>query len=508
MTNVAFNIERACRLFPSKLALRFEGRDYTYHHLNQLVNRFANSLRALEVQRGDRVALFLPNIPEFVIAYLAAQKIGAIAVSLNAMLKRDEVHFILEDSGARVLITTAPLRAQVPDDELPALEHIVLAEGEAKANGDLKMEELMEKASSEAWAVSMGRDDPAAIVYTSGTTGFPKGAMLSHGNIISNAYSKLHYCGIKPDDRILLFLPLFHCFGQNAILNSALLGCATLVLQRRFTVEHSLPAITREGISMFFGVPTLYIRLLNMDPRAYDFSTVRYFFSAAAILPEEIAQRWFEVHGQLIYIGYGLTETSPFASYNNELKYKFGSVGTPIENVSMKVVDVDDGHEVAPGESGEIVIRGPNVMLGYWNRPEATAEAIRDGWFHSGDIGTMDEDGYFYVVDRLKDMINVSGFKVYPAEVENVLYKHPAVAEAAVYGVPHPVRGETVKAHIVCRPDHSLTEQKIISFCREKMAVYKAPRAVEFVDSIPKNAPGKVLKRVIRQADLQEQEQN
>ncbi len=498
--NIAYNIERARRFFPSKPALRFEGRNYTYQHLDELVNRMANGLRSLGVTKGERVAIFLPNVPEFIITYLATLKLGAIAVSVNAMLKKEEVRFNLADSGALVVVTSETLRPMVPWGEIPTLKHLVIAEG-APLDG-VSMESLLEKGASTARALSVDSHEPAAIVYTSGTTGLPKGATLSHGNVISNAYSKVHYCDMRPGDRMLLYLPLFHCFGQNAILNSGLFACATLILQRRFDLERTMQLISDEAVTMFFGVPTIYVRMLGLDPQAYDLSSVRYYLSGAAVLHEEIARRWLEMYGQLIYVGYGLTETSPFASYNHDLKYRFGSVGTPIENVDMKIVSIETGADVEPGVPGEIVIRGPNVMLGYWNQPEETAQAIRDGWFHSGDIGTMDESGYFYVVDRLKDMINVSGFKVYPAEVENVLYRHPAVAETAVYGVLDAERGEYVKARVVLKPGFEHTSAgELTLFCREQMAVYKAPRSIEFVSSIPKNAPGKVLKRVIRQEE-------
>ncbi len=504
--NIAQNIERARRFYPNKVAIIFEDRYYTYRMLDLEVNRLANALRGMGVTHGDRVALFLPNIPEFAISYLAVQKVGAIAVSVNAMLKQDEVRFILEDSNAQILITTAALSRRLPQDRaaLPALRHVLIAEGEP--GNDLSLSEVMAKASSDARAVDVNRNTPAAIVYTSGTTGFPKGATLSHGNVVSNAFSKVHYCGMKTTDRMLLFLPLFHCFGQNAILNSGIYACSTIVLQRRFDPDRALHTVTEKGISMFFGVPTIYIRLLNMGTAAYDLSTIRYYLSAAATLPEEIAFRWFEEYGSLIYLGYGLTETSPFASYNHDLKYKFGSIGTPIENVEMKIVHVDTGEDVEPGQPGEIVIRGPNVMLGYWNRPEATADAITNGWFHSGDIGVMDERGYFYIVDRLKDMINVSGFKVYPAEVENVLYQHPAVAEAAVYGMPNDERGEVAKARIVLKEDQEVTPEALTAFCREKMASYKAPYTIQIVDSIPKSATGKILRRVIQQEERLESE--
>jgi len=496
--NIAQNVERGCCLFPNKPALIFEGKYFTYKDLNQMANRVANGLRGLGIERGERVALLLPNIPEFIISYLGIQKIGAIAVSVNTSLKSDELKFILNDCSATALITTETLYENVPKQDLPHLKHILIAEGNAVKG--VSLSELMANASSSARAVEMKPDDAAAILYTSGTTGFPKGATLSHANVISNMYSMNHCCGMRPNDIMLLFLPMFHCFGQNAIFNSALNTCATIVLHRSFDPEAVLTSVQDYNVTTFFGVPTTFI-LLWARASTRDLSSVRYYFSAAAGLPIEIAKKWQEKFGEVIYQGYGLTETSPLASYNHHLKFKLGSIGSAIANVEMKIVNLDDGSDVAPGEMGEIVIRGSNVMLGYWNRLSETAKAIQDGWFHTGDIGEMDELGYFYIVDRLKDMINAGGFKVYPAEVENVIYQHPSVAEVAVYGVPNALMGEQVKASIVLKPDQVVTEKEIIAFCHQRIAKYKVPSAVEFVTSIPKNPTGKILKRLLREGN-------
>jgi phenylalanine ammonia-lyase len=491
--NIAQSVEIGHR---NQIALIFEGQSFTYQALDEAVNRVANGLTSLSIQRGDRVALLLPNIPAFVFSYLGIQKLGAIAVSLNPSLKSEEITFILNDSGAITLVTTATLRLNVSDQDVPHLKYILIAEGET--NHDMSLSELMANASPHAEAVTMARDAPAAIVYTSGTTDFPKGATLSHGNVISNMQAKKRYLGIQSEDRLLLFLPLFHCFGQNAILNSGLGAGATIVLQRQFDPDKVQRSIIEDGITMFFGVPTTFY-VMYEQLSAHEMNRVRYYFSAAAPLPVEIAQKWQEKFGAFIYQGYGLTETSPFASYNHHIKTKLGSIGTPIEHVEMKIVDIDDGHTLMPGEVGEIVIRGPNVMLGYWNRPTETAEVIKDGWFHTGDIGKMDYEGYFYLVDRLKDMINVGGLKVYPADVEKIIAQHPAVAEVAVYGVPDTLMGEQVKANVVLKQDQSVTVEEIIVFCIQRIANFKVPSVVEFVDAIPKNPTGKVLRRFLRQ---------
>jgi phenylalanine ammonia-lyase len=495
--NVAWNIVRGRRLFPHKVALIFEERQYTYAELDGWSSRIGSGLAALGVGRGDRVALFLPNIPEFAAAYLAVQKLGAIAISLNSTLKADEVRFILRDSGSVAVFTTDALREQIDAASLDGLKHIIIAEGDASGY-DVLLEQLIDGMPADLTPAVMDRDDPSAILYTSGTTGEPKGACLSHGNVISNMHAFNYNCGMRPDDRLLLFLPLFHCFGQNAILNSGFNACATVVLHRGFSPATVLRSIVDDQVTMFFGVPTTFIPIYN-NAIPSDLASVRYYFSAAAALPREMAKRWQEKFNHVIHEGYGLTETSPFASYNHRLWYKLGSIGSPIENVEMRVVDSETGVEVPTGDSGEIAIRGPNVMLGYWNRPEATAKAIRNGWFHTGDIGRVDEDGYFYIVDRLKDMVNVAGLKVYPVEVENTIYQHPAVDEVAVYGMADDYMGERVCANIILKSGQTATEEEIVVFCRQQLADYKVPRTVLFVDSIPKSPTGKILKRVLRE---------
>lgn len=494
--NIAKNIERGAHLFPEKIAILFEGTSLHYKTLNEKVNRFANALKNLGIKKGDRVALFLPNIPHFAFAYLGIQKIGAIAVSMNVMLKAVEAEFILNDSGACAIVTTEETRCNVTEDKLPGLNHIFITEGQASGK-DLLMDDVMENASPIFSAMEMDPHDPAAILYTSGTTGFPKGATLSHSNVITNMNSAMHNCGMKPEDRLHLCLPLFHCFGQNVIMNSGLNACATLVMERRFIPDQALKTIANTKVTIFFGVPTIFITYLNMKVSAENFKTVRYFFTAAATMPQEIATAWKETFGQKIYEGYGLTETSPFASYNHFFCHKHGSIGTPIENVEMKIVK-KDGSQPAPGDWGEIAIKGPNVMLGYWNREEETKKVIKDGWFYSGDIGMTDEDGYFYICDRVKDMVIVSGFNVYPAEIENVLHSHPSVAEVAVYGMPDSVKGEVVKASVVLHKDQKITEADLVAYCRERMANYKVPRWIEFTSEIPKSQTGKILKRVLR----------
>jgi len=493
--NVAQHVERAAAWFPDHPAILFEGRALSYRELDARAGRLANALTAHGIRRGDRIALYLPNIPDFAVCYLGALKAGAVAVSINAIFKSAEVAYVVNDSGARVLFTVGELLPNVPRADCPALERVVVCEGDAQ--GHPTLEAWIAAAGPGGRALDLDRDEPAVLLYTSGITGVPKGATLTHGNVVFNDYACAHHMGVHQTDRLLLFLPLFHVFGQNAIMNAAFAACATVVLHRRFVPDRVLDSIARERATMFFAVPTIFINLLNLDLARWDLTSLRYDFSAAATMPQEISRRWTERFGRPVFEGYGLTECSPFACYNHDFRHKFGSVGTAVENVELKILD-EDGHELPRGEWGEICVQGPGVMKGYWRRPDDTAAAIRQGWLRSGDIGTMDDEGYVFIVDRVKDMINVSGFKVWPAEVEQVLYRHPAVREAAIYGVSDAVKGEAVHAAIVVREGAVVTPDEIVAYCRERMAVYKAPAVVDLVGELPKSATGKILKRVLR----------
>jgi len=497
--NVFDALEYGKRHFPEKEAIHFEGRSISYDALAQQALRVSSALRhAAAIGPGDRVAIFLPNRPEFIAAYYGIMHRGAIAVSLNVMLKSDEVKFILNDSEAKVLITTPELLGQVPEAvQTPALRKILCA-GETTRADALTLEDLAALPPVGEPPAAMERDSGAAILYTSGTTGKPKGALLSHGNIVSNIAGTRRHTQMASDDRLICFLPLFHCFGQNFIMNAGLDAGATLILHERFDPETILHSLEADKVTMFFGVPPVYQRFLHMPHIEERFRNVRYCFTAAAPMPAAIAQQWQKIVGQIIYEGYGLTETSPFASYNHDSFYREGSIGTPIENVTMKIADFN-GNPLPPGEIGEIAIKGPNVMLGYFRRPKETDAVMRDGWFFTGDIGRQDDDGYFYVVDRAKDMINVCGYKVWPREVEDALMQHASVCDIAVIGIADEEQGESVKAFVVLKPGTDVKEQEIIDFARAHMAAYKAPRTVEFIDALPRNPSGKVLKRELRQ---------
>lgn len=497
--NVAEYLERHAAQTPDLVAIRFEGRSISYGQLNRDANRLASSLRAAGVAAADRVALYLPNVPEFAVAYYAAQKLGAIPVTINAILKMEEVRYLLDDSGASVVLTMDELTGYVSDD-CTALRLRIVVDPKGAKPGWSALADLLARGSDRFESVQRGPEDIAALLYSSGTTGFPKGVSLTQNNIHSNiALPPLaRYSDYRPGDRLATFLPLFHVYGQNYIMNAAFLAGATMVLFPRFVPDVVLRAIGEERITHFFAVPTIYINLLAMDLSGYDLSSLRYEMSAAATMPEEISRRWTERFGRRVFEGYGLTECSPFSCYNDSVEHRFGSVGRAVDGFELKIFDESD-RELPFGEQGEIVIRGDGVMQGYWMRPDESKASLRGGWLHTGDVGRMDKDGYVYITDRVKDMINVSGFKVWPAEVEQYLYKLPGVQEAAVYGVAAGAQGEKVVVAVVLKAGAKLTAEEIIAYCREHIAAYKVPAQVDIVKELPKSPSGKLLKRVLRQ---------
>lgn len=499
--NICEHLTATAGIVPHRDALRFEGASITYADLDQRSSAASEFLIAAGVQPGDRVALMLPNVPAFAVWYYAALRIGAIAVSFSTRAAASEVQFLTNDCTAAFFVADQETLPRVAD----TLPVCVRASAAVSDHGDVcNGRKLVKQTSaSQAW-FDADPQDAAVILYTSGTTGFAKGATLSHSNVRSNVHAFNHLCNMQTTDRILLAVPLFHCFGQNALLNSALNAGSTLILQRRFDLQDSIRLIREEQVTQVYGVPMMFQLFLESCSVA-DLASVNYCFSAAATLPVQVSERWQKKFGMPIHEGYGLTETSPFSSYNHRLQFVAGSIGAPVDNVQMKIVDLDSGQDCDPGQLGEIVVRGPNVMLGYWNRPEDTATTVRQGWFHSGDIGRMDEQGYFYIVDRVKDMIAVGGLKVYPAEVERVILDHPAVSEVAVVGKTDNVFGEQVVAFVVLQDSRAsatvLTDIK--NHARQHLANYKVPRLIAAVDQLPRNPSGKVLKRELREFDIQ-----
>ncbi len=520
--NVCENVIVGAKLFPDRDALVFKGRRWTYARIEDWSSRAAAVLRRHGVQRGDRVALMLPNAPNFVVWYYAALRLGAVAVSISTRLAPTEVAFIVNDCQAKILVAPAgetsanaassartsdasPVQAS-SDEFPPGLRKTIEASELADQFDGQPLAD--EPALADPVWVDAEPDEPAVILYTSGTTGFPKGATLSHRNVRATVHAFNHLCEMRPGDRMLLAVPLFHCFGQNALLNAGLNVGAALILQTRFDLNESKRLIAEQRVTKLMGVPTTFQLLWECCEPA-DLATVNYCFSAAATLPIQLSERWREKFGMPIYEGYGLTETAPFASYNHRLAFKPGSIGVPVDLVEMRIVDPETGRPCPPNTPGEIVVRGPNIMLGYWNRPEETAEAIRDGWFHSGDIGKMDDDGYFYIVDRVKDMISIGGMKVFPAEVERVLLDHPAVAEAAVVGFEDAVFGERVVAFVVPAgapqpsagesSEHALDQHALHLHCRAHLADFKLPKQYIIIEQLPRNPTGKVLKTKLRE---------
>lgn len=479
----------------------------SFGELDAQARRFAGALSALGVKRGQHVALMLPNVPHFTIAYFGAHYLGAPVVPLNVLLTADEIAYHLQDSEAVALVAWEGFvdQARAGFARVEACKQLVVASakpGEAGAHaGALDMMTLLGRAEPVAELPDTMPDDTAVILYTSGTTGRPKGAELSHFNLLSNArYSSSRLVPLDTETVALGVLPLFHIFGQTVFQNGVLSAGGTLVLLPRFDPKSAFELMQQHRVTYFGGVPTMYFALLNFpDSAQYDISSLKYCVSGGSAMPVEVMRAFDEKYGVNILEGYGLSETSPVASFNVlERPKKPGSIGIPIEGVEMKLVD-EAGHAIAePGVPGEICIKGPNVMKGYFRRPQATAEVIKNGWFSTGDIAHRDEDGFYFIVDRKKDMIIRGGYNVYPREIEEVLYAHPAVLEAAVIGVKHESHGEEIKAVIALKPGAVASSEEIISYCKEKLAAYKYPRIVEIRDSLPKTATGKILKRELR----------
>jgi len=495
MSNLAQILTQAAARSPERAALKLDDAGVSYDELDQAAARVAGLLHAKGMRAGDRVGLMLPNVPYFAFVYYGILRAGGVVVPMNVLLKEREVAYYLSDSDARLLFAWHQFADAAHGGSDQAHADCLLVEPgdfEALLGRSERVEEVVERSGG----------DTAVILYTSGTTGTPKGAELTHDNLRRNVEIAAGLFGIDGDSVTLGALPLFHSFGQTCGLNATIRAGGCLTLIPRFDAGRALEIIERDRVAVFEGVPTMYGALLSHPQRAdFDTSTLRVCVSGGAALPVEVMRNFERAFGCSILEGYGLSETSPVASFNHpERERKPGSIGTPIDGVEMKAVD-EDGREVPPGEVGEIAIRGHNVMKGYWRRPEATAEAIRRGWFHTGDLGRIDEDGYFFIVDRKKDMVIRGGYNVYPREIEEVLYEHPAVREAAVIGVPHPELGEEVAAAVALVAGAEVEERELVHFVKTQLAAYKYPRLVWFVDELPKGPTGKILRREVRAPD-------
>jgi long-chain acyl-CoA synthetase len=491
MSNLAQNLLNSAEADWAHPALRMNDAVLSYGEFRDAALKVAAALQERGIAPGDRVGLVLPNVLSFPVTFYGALLAGAAVVPMNPLLKAREVEYYLRDSGARLVVALEP-----------SAEPVVEAAGnvgiEVVTVGSALPEALMGEATLDA-AVERSDDDLAVILYTSGTTGQPKGAELTHANLAGNCRTTADTLAENtPDDVIMGCLPLFHVFGLTCGLNTAVLRGSTLTLIPRFDGAKALSVIERDKVTIFEGVPTMFAGMLHSpDAGTHDVSSLRVCVSGGSAMPVEIMRSFEETFGCIVLEGYGLSETSPVASFNHpHAERKPGSIGTPIAGVEMRLVD-DDGKEVPAGEVGEIAIRGENVMKGYWQRPEETAKSIPDGWFRTGDLARQDDDGYFFIVDRKKEMIIRGGYNVYPREIEEALYEHPAVAEAACIGIAHPELGEEVGAAVALKPGAGADVDELREFVKARVAAYKYPRHLWLVDALPKGPTGKILRRSV-----------
>ncbi|MFD0711926.1 long-chain fatty acid--CoA ligase [Paenibacillus sp. GCM10027626] len=534
-------LRQAAAKYPEHIALTFFGKKLTYRKLLADANRMAAALQGLGIQEGERVAIMLPNCPQMVITYFGALMAGAIVVMTNPLYVERELEHQLKDSGAAAIITLDalyPRLAKVRGNEpqqgpIPALRHILITSIQDalpfpknilyplkqrrqtktrpapipyRTGGVVSYKRLLAKAPAAPNRISL---DPAAAIallqYTGGTTGLAKGVMLTHRNLAANARQTASWCYRLRDGQELFLaaLPIFHVFGLTVLMNLSVLRAGTLILLPKFEIEKVMETIDRLHPTVFPGAPTMYVAVNNYkELHRYNLTSIEACVSGAAPLPLEVQEQFEALTGGKLIEGYGLTESSP-VTHANPLwgKRKIGTIGLPLPGTDAKIVDEATGEELPPGEVGELIIRGPQVMAGYWNRPEETAAALQNGWLYTGDLGKMDEDGYFSIVDRKKDVIIAGGFNIYPREVEEVLYEHPAVKTAAVVGVKDQYRGETVKAYIVLKDGVTVSAAQLDLWCRERLAAYKVPHQYAFRDQLPMSLIGKVLRRKLLEED-------
>lgn len=506
MLNLAIVLSENAQRFPDRVAVIGGERKLSYAELESLTNRLAHSFVKLGLHPGQKMLLMLPNIPEFVIAYFGILKPGGVVVPINVLYKAREIEFLLSDSEAIALVACTEFLEDALEAfrNVPTCKHLILVDFASPAPriddpGVHRFDDLIEAGDPQFEIVAMTPEDTAVIGYTSGTTGKPKGAELSHFNLFFQ-------CRVLPEltgeprqgnEVRMAVLPLFHSYGQSCVMNTVLALGSTLTLMPRFEPAQAMQIIQRDRVTHFAAVPTMYQTMLNHPDRAeYDLSSLQRCATGGAPIPLETLETWKKHYGFPIQEGYGLTETSPTATWSQgPVKPKAGSCGKAIWGCQIKIVD-DAGSTLPTGEVGEVLIRGVNVMKGYYKQPEATAQILKDGWFYSGDLGKLDDEGYLYIVGRKKDMILRGGFNIYPREIEELLYEHPAVAEAAVVGVKHEELGEEIKAVVYLKPGCNVTEQEIQAYCKERIAAFKYPRIIEIRDKpLPKGPSAKILKR-------------
>ena len=496
-----------------KTALTFYGATFPFERLQALVEKMAGSMAASGVGKGDRVALMLPNCPQYVISFFAAIRLGAIVTQLNPMYVEREIEHILTDSGAETIVVYKDMYPRVLN-VLPtsSLKNVVVVDfsGEPAGlePGHRSFGDFLQADAPPAPQVPIDpAEDVAALQYTGGTTGVSKGAMLTHRNLVANVQQALDLFIDDPgafsnNQKIMGILPMFHIFGLTCVMLFGIEQGLDQLLLPKFDPQEVMDLVREHGPVMFSGVPTMYMALnaRGADLTEYGFGNIRTYNSGGSALPVPLKRAFEEKTARPLFEGYGLSEASPVTHFNPPFsgEAREGSIGVPVPSTDARIVDVETGEREMPaGEPGELIIKGPQVMKGYLNMPEETAETLRGGWLYTGDMARMDEDGYFYIVDRKKDMILASGYNVYPREIEEVLFEHPDVSEAVAVGVPDEYRGESVKAFVVRRPGSTVTETEILAFCLERLAPYKAPKELEFRESLPKSTVGKLLRRVL-----------
>jgi len=492
--NVADLFAEAALYYPEKKALIFGARSFTYSEMNRIINTLARYLTGIGVSKGDRVSIYMANRPEWILFYYAIAKIGAISVCVPGAYKIEEMKEVVNDSLSSVLISSEELIPQFPDPEsIPLIRKAIIVERDEILQTAMRGEIT----PGSAIEVETSGDDATAILYTGGTTGTPKGAMLTHRNLLYSAQNVAYHERMVSDDVGVCFMPLNHVFAQCHILHTFFASCATLLLFPGFDMDKVVAAVIEHKVTRFYAVPTIFIRFLNNPESRKHLRGIRYVFSGGTSMPAEIVRQWVDAFGIPIHEAYGMTEAASLVTFNHLFRHKIGSIGMPAGIIEVKVVDAND-KEAKQGEQGEIIIRGPNVMKGYFEQPQETAAALRNGWLHSGDVGVFDPEGYLYIVDRIKDIIITGGENVFPKEVEDLLHQHRAVNECGVVGLPHHEYGEAVTAFVTLKPNMTVDERELIAFCKERIARYKVPKSIRFVADLPKTPQGKILRRELR----------
>lgn len=511
--NLVTSLQSQAEQQPNKIAYHFMGKDTSYGELERAVGKFAQALTTLGVKKGDHVALLLGNTPHFIVSLYASMRIGATVIPVNPIYTPSEISYIVNNGDVKVVIALDLLVPLVAEGEqlFPKVEHYIICETQDDVMERVELlptmihaktslfQALLHAAHEVAPITPVTIDDTAVILYTSGTTGVPKGAMLTHGNLYSNARDIGAYLQYTANDKVIATLPVFHVFALTVVVNAPLISGATIILVPKFSPKEVFHLVKEQQATVFAGVPTMFnflYQLPNSD--VADFATIRLAISGGASMPVSLLHNFENKFNVRISEGYGLSEASPVTCFNPLVRErKAGSIGMSINNVENKVVN-EYGEEVPVGEVGELIVRGPNVMKGYYKMPEDSAFALRDGWLYTGDLARMDEEGYFYIVDRKKDMIIVGGYNVYPREVEEVFYAHPEVIEAAVVGFPDPDFGEAVHAYVVVK-DEAVTEEVLMAYCKEHLAKYRVPKEIEIIEELPKNTTGKILRRSLKE---------